>query len=280
MSLEFVEKGEYVEVNGVKLYVYDSAKYRKYESPLSIIFLHGMPGQLSNWKYQVPFFEEKFRVVAYDQRGYGRSDKPKKVSMDDYVSDLKELLGKLGIKDEDAVLVGHSFGGMVAQAYARKHVVKGLVLVGSVIKLHVDALDYIIKYTPEFIWKPIFFTANPLTKSVYSKMFLSPKSPLDVLMEFFQDNADYLKELPASTYRYVWYLLDYDASKWLHEIKSPTLVVVGEDDAVTPPSVSRRIHELIPNSKLVVIKEAGHLVLYEKPDELNKVILEFVESLQ
>lgn len=95
--------------------MYDSSDYRRYNSETTIVFIHGTPGQLSNWKYQVPLFEKKFRVVAYDQRGYGRSDKPERATMDVFVSDLEGLLTILGISKEGAVLVGHSFGGMVVQ---------------------------------------------------------------------------------------------------------------------------------------------------------------------
>ncbi|RLG51560.1 MAG: alpha/beta hydrolase, partial [Thermoproteota archaeon] len=61
--------------------------------------------------------------------------------------------------------------------------------------------------------------------------------------------------------------------------KVKTLVMVGADDKVTPPSWSEEIHRLLPNSKLVVIEEAGHLVLYEKPEVVNRKIEEFVKSL-
>ncbi len=280
MSLEFCEKGRFVEVRGIKLYVYDSADYRKYESPTTLVFIHGYPGQLSNWKYQVSFFEEKYRVIAYDQRGFGKSDKPKTVRFDDFTSDLDALLRELGVKDQDAVLIGHSFGGMVAQAYARDHEVKGLVLIASLTKFRYDPDDYIIFYLPAAIWKPLFFTMNPLTRALYRKVYLSPQSPFSVLGEFYEDNKEYLMELPASTYRYKKYMLDYDATKWLDKVRSPAIVVVGKDDFIAPIKEAEKIHSLLPNSKLVVIEGAGHLILYEKPDELNKVILSFVEQVE
>ena len=266
-------------MRGTRLHVYDSAIKKKYEKPTTLVFLHGTPGQLTNWKYQINFFEEKYRVLAYDQRGFGKSDKPKKVVFKDFTKDLEELLKKLDLKDEDVVLVGHSFGGAVAQTYARDHNVKGLVLVGSLIRFHYDVLDYIIWFTPSFIWKKLFFTMNPLTRKLYPKVFLSPETPSKVLEEFYEDNKEYLKELPASTYIYTRYFKDYDASKWLHQVKSPTLIIVGEHDAITPPEENKKIHELIPNSKLVIVEKAGHLILYEKAQKLNNLIMEFLKEL-
>ncbi len=221
MSLEFAEKGKFVEIRGVKLYAYDSADYRSYAEPTTLVFIHGYPGQLSNWKYQVQFFEERYRVIAYDQRGFGRSDKPRRVSFSDFAEDLAELLRKLGVADQDAVLVGHSFGGMVAQAYARDHDVKGLVLVASLTKFRKDVDDYLIRFLPEALWKPLIFTMNPLTRSLYRKVYLSSESPFSVLEEFYEDNKEMLHSLPGYVYRYKWQMMDYDATKWLSEVKAP-----------------------------------------------------------
>lgn len=277
MGLE--ECYRYVEVYGARLHVYDSSARREYDRETTLVFLHGLPGQLTNWKYQIQFFEDKYRVVAYDQRGFGRSSKPKRAAFSDFTRDLEDLLAELELRDEDVVLVGHSFGGAVAQAYARDHDVRGLVLVGSLTRFRYDILDYIMWYTPAFIWKRLFFTINPLTKRLYPKIFLSPASPIKVLEEFYEDNREYLRELPPSSYTYTRYFRDYDASSWLHEITAPTLIIVGEDDAVTPPEESRRISELIPNSKLLVVEDAGHLILYEKPEELNAAITGFLKEI-
>ncbi|RLG50192.1 MAG: hypothetical protein DRN96_08365 [Thermoproteota archaeon] len=278
-EMGFEECCRYVEVRGVRLYVYDSSARREYERRATLVFLHGLPGQLTNWKYQIPFFEREYRVVAYDQRGFGRSSKPKRVVFEDFTRDLEELLAELEVRDEDAVVVGHSFGGAVAQAYARDHGVKGLVLVGSLTRFRYDLLDYIMWYTPALIWKRLFFTMNPLTKRLYPKVFLSPASPIKVLEEFYEDNREYFRELPPSTYTYSRYFKGYDASSWLHQVAAPTLIVVGEDDVVTPLEESRRISELIPNSKLVVVEKAGHLILYEKPEELNATIMGFLKEI-
>lgn len=279
MKVNLSSSCRFVRINGVKLNVYDSGVSRSYDSPTTLVFLHGYPGQLSNWKYQVPYFEEKLRVIAYDQRGFGESDKPHRVSFDDYVSDLAALLEKLGVNSGDAVLVGHSFGGMVAQLFARDREVKGLVLIGSLTKIRVDFTDYIIQYTPSFIWKPLFFTRNFLTDRLYPQLYFSPSTPIKVWEEFAEDNVDYLQRLPAHVYRYHKYFADYNAEKWLSKVKAPALVVVGENDKIAPPQESEKISRLMPNAELKVIEAAGHMVLYEKPEELNSIIDEFLAKI-
>ena len=80
-------------------------------------------------------------------------------------------------------------------------------------------------------------------------------------------------------FRYLKYFREYDATETLRKITCPTLIIVGKDDNVTPPSESKKIHELIRNSRLEVIEDAGHLILYEKPNILYKLIGSFIYSL-
>ena len=246
----------------------------------ALVFLHGMPGQISNWKYQLSYFCQKYRCIAYDQRGYGESEKPLRVSLEDYLLDLDEVLKHFELSPEEVVLIGHSFGGMVAQTYAKERRLKGLVLIGSVLKWEVSMLDRLIAVLPPILWRRILFTKNPLTVRVYKDMFFSPKTPKEVFEEFMSDNESYISRLPAHVHRYWKFFSDYDARPWLGEVDVKTLVLVGADDKVTPPTWSEEIHRLLPNSKLVVIKEAGHLVLYEKPEEVNREIEAFLGSLE
>lgn len=279
LTREIESKCFTLRVDDIGLKVYDSGRERSYETEKVLVFLHGSPGQISNWKYQIAYLREKYRVVAYDQRGYGGSDKPEVVCLEDYLRDLDSLLDKLGIAPEKSILIGHSFGGMIAQAYAAERRIMGLVLIGSLVKYKPDTLDKIIWYLPAVLWKPILFKKNPLTVRLYRSVFFSSKTPDNIFEDFMEDNTEYIESLPAHVYRYSKYYRDYDASTLLKEIKCPTLIVVGEDDKVTPPDYSREIAELIPQSKLVIVKDAGHLVLYEKAEEINRLIEEFIETL-
>jgi len=269
----------FINMDSVRLKVYDSALTKNYDERTTLVFLHGSPGQISNWKYQIKYFEQYYRVIAYDQRGYGESTKPKKVSLNDYLDDLTRILENRNLEIEDVILVGHSFGGMVAQAYAAKNKVKGLVLVGSLVKLRPDIIDWIVWYLPSIFWKRLFFTENFLTRKLYRQIFFSDYAPDEIYEEFIRDNADYISSLPGHAFRYLKYFRDYDATAFLSEIKSPTLIIVGEHDKVAPPDQSKNIHEKIPGSELVIVEKAGHFVLYEKEEEINNLIHSFIKSL-
>ncbi len=270
-------KCEMRNVRGISLKI---CECREKEAKPALVFLHGMPGQISNWKYQLSYFCKKYICIAYDQRGYGESEKPLRVSMQDYLMDLDEVLKYFELSPEDVVLIGHSFGGMVAQTYAKEKTLKGLVLIGSVLKWEVSMIDRLIAVLPSILWRKILFTKNPLTVRVYRDMFFSPKTPKEVFEEFMKDNEQYISRIPAHVHRYWKFFADYDARSWLRDVEVKTLILVGADDKVTPPSWSREIHNLMPNSNLFVVEGAGHLIMYEKPDLVNREIEDFVKSLK
>lgn len=269
----------YLSIRGVKLKVYDSQREKSYENNITLIFLHGSPGQISNWKYQIKYFKEYYRTIAFDQRGYGESDKPKRAPLDDYIKDLEQLMKTLNVQEDTAILVGHSFGGVVAQEYAVDHKIKGLVLIGSLPRFKPDIFDKIIWYLPSFIWKPILFTVNPLTLKLYKTVYFSPNVDEKIYLEFMDDNKEYIEGLPSHVFRYLKELKGYDATSRLEKINIPTLIIVGKYDQVTPVSYSEEIHKHIPNSTLKIIDDAGHMVIYEKANEVNELIHKYIESL-
>ncbi len=265
----------FIEVNGVKLGVY----YRLKDTGPVLVFIHGYPGQISNWKYLLNYFEGRYSVIAYDQRGFGSSDKPQVVSFQDYLGDLREILRSLGIDERNSILIGHSFGGLVAEWYAGEHEIKGLVLIGSIVEVKASLMDRILWGTPPWLWKWLLYTDNPLTRRLYRNLFFSPSTPYEVFEDFMEDNRDYIEGLPGYVFQYGKYYRGNNAEEILKKVKCPTLILVGRDDRVTPPEESKRIHELIPHSRLVILENSGHMVLYERPSELNKLIEEFILSI-
>ncbi len=273
---ELIDKSTYyIQVNNTRIKIYDS----KTDSKYTLIFLHGVPGQISNWKYQIAYFKNKYRVIAFDLRGYGDSDKPLMISLDDHLGDLEKIIDELSIEKSKAFLIGHSYGCIVALEYAMRNNIGGLVLIGPVAEFKADFMDKIIWHLPPFIWKKLFFTMNPLTIRLYRKMFFSPITDNQVFNDFIKDNKDYIEGLPPHVYRYTKYLVGYRVGEEHSRINTPTLIIVGEDDKVTPPEHANKIYSLIKNSKLKIIPGAGHLILYEKPDQLNELIDEFISSI-
>jgi len=87
-----------------------------------------------------------------------------------------------------------------------------------------------------------------------------------------------LESMPPHTvlcFRDFW---GFDSTPWLSEIEAPTLIVVGKDDRVCTLSMAEEMHRLIPNSRLLVLEDCGHIPMYEKREELNRALEEFIEG--
>ena len=232
-----------------------------------IVFAHGWMDDCSIWKAQVEYFAKKYKVIVYDHRGHGRSDKPK----DDYsiqtlANDLHSLLQDLDL--EQVTLVGHSMGGMTALQFVLDHPdnVSKLVLIGATAKMSrslrvfVWILRHLLPYQA-FVEGSIKFKcyeplSEPVIKTIIASALMTPKYAA------FACFNEYTKH--------------YDLREKIGTIKVPTIIVVGEQDKSTPPEMSRYLHKKIEGSKLEIIPDCGHMVHIEKPDDLNEVIGEFI----
>ena len=262
--------------DGTELNVCSNAWARHSESNVAVL-LHGSPGQVSNWRYQVDYLVRKgYELVAFDLRGYGRSGKPLDISLDDYLRDLEVVLKSLGVRDEHVVLAGHSFGTVVALLYAANHPIRSLCLVSSVIKLRKGFIDWVIQHLPPIVWRRALFTENLLTRRMYRKLYFSEGVSEDVYEEFIKDNEKYLESLPPHAFRYLYRFLNYDASEYAVKVRSEAKIIVGEEDVITPPEDSLRLHKLIQGSELVVVKGAGHMILYERPEVVSNELEELL----
>jgi len=264
----------FLQVRGVRLHVVEMG-----EGDPPIVLLHGSPGQYTNWRYVAECLSSRHRVVAYDQRGYGRSDKPVHVTLQDYIDDLDAVMSALGLEPQRTVLVGHSFGAVVALEYAARKPVYRLVLVSPVYRYRADFIDKLVSRLPPLFWRRLFFTDNPFTRSLYRRVFFSPRTPGYVYEEFIEDNAEYISSLPPHVFRYLSMMLNgYTAEEAARRVRSPTLIIVGGDDRVTPPSEAEKLQRIIPGARMALIPCAGHMILYEKPTALCTEIEWFIEG--
>jgi len=163
--------------------------------------------------------------------------------------------------------VGHSMGGATAIEVALTHpeLLAGIVLVGSGARLRVNPL--IMDEIP----KDYAHAAELITQWAFS-----PKTHPKLKRASFRE----LLEVPSSvTYGDFQACDHFDRMNEIARIALPTLIVCGEDDALTPVKYSRYMKEKIPNAKLVIIPDAGHSVMLEKPEELNAALRWFISEL-
>ena len=261
-----------VKVNDIQLYYeVHGEKNRDW-----MVLIAGLGFDISAWQFQVPEFAKEYKVLVFDNRDVGRSDKPDtpysiKMMADDTVG----LMDQLGVKK--AHIVGSSMGGFIAQEIAINYPerVRSLTLVSAspYYTMYLTPADVIKelkeKGMDELVAKLNLFlgvTDNFLRNDELVKM------AIDMML-----NQPYPQPLEAYTRQYKA-CREFDARDRLHKIRVPTIVLVGNQDVALPPSYSKELAEKIPDAKLMVLDGGGHGFNFEIPEKFNDAVLNFVRK--
>lgn len=263
-------KGRYMlkEINDIRIAYTDEGQ----GSPL--LFVHGFPLSRATWSKQVAFFKAQYRVIAPDLRGLGESASgPGPVSMSRFAEDLHDLVQRLSTGP--VVLVGHSMGGYVALAFAMAHpnALRGLVLVGTRAGKDAPEVAAARRATAEKVRREgVSVVVDAMAPKMLSASQEDPVMAASV-------HGFMASSRPDGVMGALWGMADRpDASARLGQIRVPTLVVTGADDAVIPPSESVALAESIPGAQLTVIPKAGHLVAFERADAFNEALKDWLGS--
>jgi 3-oxoadipate enol-lactonase len=230
-------------------------------SPL--LLLEGIGGTIPGWRGSLGRFAERFLVVAYDFRGNGRSDKPdREMPITLLAEDTTAVLDQVGI--ESTHVYAQSLGGMVAiqMALSDPARIRSLVL-GATHAGHAGAFH-------RLSWKAS--KGQPFVM-LYAPSFLQ-RHPERVTedLRIVQEQPQ-----PPGVQRRQWEAIQgWDAWDRLEEIPHPTLVLHGTQDRLVPPENGRRVAEMIPGAELHLIEGAGHVYHWEKPEEAEAVVLDFL----
>ncbi len=238
-----------------------------------VLFIHGFPHNKSLWSGQLAALQTSARCIAPDLRGFGESDAGEPYSVEQYADDMAQLLGELYV--ESAVVAGLSMGGYVALAMWRRHpkLVRALVLadtragadheegkrkrddmiamaqskgVAAVADAHITGM--LGKSTRE--------KSPELVASVYTMLAATPLEGVVGGLQAMRDRPDSIPVLAT--------------------IDVPVLIIVGDEDVLTPPKESRLMHDSIAGSVLEVIPGAGHLSNVEQPARFSQSLVGFL----
>lgn len=274
----------FLEINGVKLRVDVQGENNR----VPIYTHHGAPG-IGNHKEPRRSFgplADEYRIVAFDARGSGESDAVPPYSHEQWVADLDALREHFG--DEKIILAGGSYGGYVALEYTLAHPdrVSHLILRDTSASRRFEslarenALARAAEYpdiTPEMLDK--LFQGRVDSDEDFRQAFATI-APLYDANTTPQKTAD---RMAAATFRHETHnwafsknLANFDLTDRLHEIRCPTLVVVGRHDWITPVSASEAIAAGIPNSRLEIFENSGHSPQLEESEKFVALVREFL----
>lgn len=239
----------------------------------AVVFINGLTMDTNGWILQSPAFSKIYKVLRYDCRGQGLSDKPDMdYSQQMHADDLKNLMDKLDIRRSH--IVGISNGGMIAQHFAIKYPEK----VGALVL--VDTCSYIDTLLEYMI--NIWISATEVGGSEFRYDVTIPLIFSESFIKNNRENISIMKQYsaeinpPRAVINLANACLKHELTDRLSEIKAPTLIIVGDEDILIPPKYSRLLREKIEGSVLVIIKGSGHVPSIEKPEEFNSTILDFL----
>lgn len=259
----------------------------------TIVFVHGWTCSLRFWAYQLAALSESHRVVAFDLRGHGRSERAptRDYSTDGFASDLDAVLRELVPPDERVTLVGHSLGAMTILAWAAKHhdVVERRVGAAALLNMGTGDLitEALIVRLPAVLVRarqligrlalslpaPLPPQPTPISNRLVRFIALSPSaSPAQVA---FSERM-VLAARPSVRARTGASLYRLDLVEAIRSLTVPTLVIAGALDRLTPPVHSQRLVEGLPNAKgMIKLPDIGHMA----PLEAHDAVTEYVRSL-
>lgn len=226
--------------------------YRCYGDGPPVVLVHGLVGSARWWRYNVPALADHFRVYVIELVGFGsnRAWRPARIAAS------AELLARFiaDLPEGRAAVIGHSMGGQIA--------------------IHLAAR------APERVHRLVLAAASVLLRSDLVRMALRlPRAGLALRPDFVPTLAlDAVRCGPLNLLLSAREILADDVQALLARIVAPTLLIWAERDALVPVAVGAALQQAIPTARLQVISGAGHVVMWDRPTEFNRLVLEFLRA--
>ena len=283
----------FAETNGIRMH------YVEQGDGFPILLLHGFPELWYSWRYQIPALAGAgFHAIAPDLRGYGDTDKPEEVESYDIHHLVNDIVGLLDALDlERAVIVGHDWGGIIVWQMAL---------------MHPDRVERVISLNTAFQRRgrrrpTEAFQQTPDGRFNYILYFQEPgRAEMDIepnidnwlgrMIGRAAKNQDLITEEdirvytdafrkggvtgPINYYRNMdrnWETTEHLAES---QVTMPALMIIAEDDPILIPQMTDGMERYVPNLTKRLIKDCGHWTQMEQPDEVNRLIIEFLQDIK
>lgn len=242
-----------------------------------VLFVHGFPFSRAMWKPQVDLLKEDHYVVTYDVRGHGASEPGDgQYTVELFVDDLVALLDRLHLKSVAAV--GLSMGGYILLRAVERHPERFRALVLCDTRSEADGNEGKVKrarQAADVREKGLASFTEGFLKAVFAgTTFEERPDVVEAVRAMVNATA------PAAVAGTLIALAGRtDSTPSLFRIPVPTLIMVGREDSITPPSAAQAMKDKIPGAELRVIPRAGHLSNLENPEEFNRHLADFLRTI-
>jgi pimeloyl-ACP methyl ester carboxylesterase len=260
-------------VNGVDLWVEQEGEGD------DVLFISGLADEGACWIDQVAGLKDRYRITTFDNRGVGQSATPDgPFQIVDFAADTAALIDALGLQRPH--VVGSSMGGAVAQELALAHPdkVRSLVLNGTWCR----GDRFFKEVIRNWMWSAEKADSIGDFLVTVNLWCFSPRIWNDGTMDGWIDAAQaspHAQSVDAFC-RSAQALIDHDSADRIGAIKAPTMITVGELDLCLPARFSEELARRIPDSQMVVLEAAGHQPFQEIPEEYNRLLADFWQSVE
>jgi pimeloyl-ACP methyl ester carboxylesterase len=243
-----------------------------------LVLIMGLGGDHLAWAFQMPAFSERYRVIAFDNRGVGQTDQPDQhYTTTQMAADTVGLMDVLGIAR--AHVLGVSMGGMIAQEVALNHPHRVRTLQLHCTYARPDAClrgrlaaaraERIALSREDALRSTLFWL---LARATYNERpeFVEAIVESALANPYPQSLTGFLRQAEAC--------LAHDAVERLHAVRAPTLVTAAAEDLLVPPVFSREVATRIPAAEFRLIEGAAHAYFWERADAFNGMCLEFLAA--
>jgi pimeloyl-ACP methyl ester carboxylesterase len=224
-----------------------------------VVCLHGSGADGIVWSYQLSRLSSQYRVIVPDLPGHGRSEGQPLDSPYAYALWLEDFCLALNISS--FFIMGHSFGGAIAQEYTRRYPrkIKGMVLVGT-------GMRFVLSRA----YRELCERAAP------SNVDITVVS--EILPESFKKGYELLLgQSNAALHADLFAAARFDSSEWVESLDVPALVIWGSRDEITPRELPEELARRLPTARFHIIQGAGHVVMVDARNEFNTIVADFIE---
>jgi pimeloyl-ACP methyl ester carboxylesterase len=247
-----------------------------------ILLIHGFPLDHAMWAAQIDALADRYRIIAPDLRGFGQSSMESTnsqvgVSMERYADDLRELLDARGIA-ERIVLAGFSMGGYIAWQFVRKHAARLRGLIQCDTRAAADSDE--ARAGRLKMAENVADWGSARVAEMMGPKLLAPRT-IETKPHIVAAIRGMVERTPPAAIAAAQRGMAArpDMSNLLPRIQVPTLVIVGEHDAISPPEEMRAIATAIPDCQFAEIPDAGHMTTRENPAAVNEAIASFLTAV-
>lgn len=262
-----------VNANGIEIY------YEIHGDGDPLVLIEGLGYSTWMWYKQIEELSKHFKVIIFDNRGVGETEKPdEEYSVSLFADDLAELLSSLNIKKTH--ILGVSMGGFIAQEFGLKYpdMVNKLILCSTSfgglnsIPIPQETLNIMLKGGGKYESKEEIIEAigTALNKDTLKENYNVIEKIMTEKVKNPQPKYAYQRQLMAGA--------SFNAEERINNIKADTLILAGIGDRVVPYKNSELIKEKVLHAEVQLIEDAGHVFFMERPDITNKIIIDFLKK--